>query len=78
MGKQLPWVRGKKLCANSSSWVDWIWQVSLSRVGWGKFHAFENIFAVIYDYLRIKILRENGLAVVGSRVGVYALRVLSL
>lgn len=36
----------------------------------GKVPCLENIFTVIYDCLRIKILRENRVAVVGRGVGV--------
>lgn len=41
--------------------------------GLGKVPCLENIFTVIYDCLRIKILRENRVVVVRSGVGVWAL-----
>lgn len=43
----------------------------LEKSGLGKIPCLENVFAVIYDCLRIKILRENGLAVAGNGVGMY-------
>lgn len=49
--------------------------------GWGELGQvprLENIFTVIYVCLRIKILREHRLAVVGNGVGVYALGVASV